>query len=315
MTPEESLQTIRTELEAGIVLSKCQKCGCMDSRLKHLAAMLPNVGTEEASGIAVSDSASIKNMRPVQYACLGCAYCVRAAPHQAAAARFTPGRVRRDVSLPPACWGGGQRLGDDPSQRADLRRGALPAVARGRHRPPVRVAGGTVQDLGKRLRAVVAAARAGRPCRAPGPCDTLRTRARDAPGPGSRPGDRLDGPRHRNLWRNGPPMPTRARAIAPPTGWACCPRARRRRKRVHRRPWACPRIACRGFGSGSSRPWRGRLTWAGERAAQAPASRARRAGVLPIFEGAGFGLRRRWLAVSSPAGEPEVSLPLGSHYV
>jgi hypothetical protein len=69
MTPEESLRTIRTELEAGIVLSKCQKCGCMESTLKQLAAMLPGVGTEEAFGLTVSVSAWLKTMRPVRYAC------------------------------------------------------------------------------------------------------------------------------------------------------------------------------------------------------------------------------------------------------
>ena len=69
MTPEENLQTVRAELEAGIVLSKCQKCGCMDSALKHLAALLPSVGTEEAFGLTVSVAASLKNMRPVQYTC------------------------------------------------------------------------------------------------------------------------------------------------------------------------------------------------------------------------------------------------------
>jgi len=43
MTPEESLQTVRAELEAGIALLKCQKCGCMESALKNLAAVLPTI--------------------------------------------------------------------------------------------------------------------------------------------------------------------------------------------------------------------------------------------------------------------------------
>lgn len=83
MTPEESLQIIRAALDAGIVFAKCQKCGCMDSTLKQLAALLPSVGTEEASGLAVNVSASLKNMRPVQYACLGCAYCYPAVAQNA----------------------------------------------------------------------------------------------------------------------------------------------------------------------------------------------------------------------------------------
>jgi tetrahydromethanopterin S-methyltransferase subunit A len=88
MTPEESLQTIQTELAAGIVLAKCQQCGCMDSTLKHLAALLPHVGTEEAFGLAASVAASRKNMRPMQYACLGCAYCYPAVAQNAFAQAF-----------------------------------------------------------------------------------------------------------------------------------------------------------------------------------------------------------------------------------
>jgi tetrahydromethanopterin S-methyltransferase subunit A len=88
MTPEDSLQTIRAELAAGIVLSKCQKCGCMDRTLKQLAALLPRVGTAEASGLAMSVSASLKHMRPVQYACLGCAYCYPAVAQNALAQAF-----------------------------------------------------------------------------------------------------------------------------------------------------------------------------------------------------------------------------------
>ena len=37
MTPEESIQTIRAELEAGIALPKCQKCGCWVTGLSHAA--------------------------------------------------------------------------------------------------------------------------------------------------------------------------------------------------------------------------------------------------------------------------------------
>jgi tetrahydromethanopterin S-methyltransferase subunit A len=75
MTPEESIQTVRAELEAGVALSKCRKCGCMESALKNLATVLPTIGTEEASALAESLSTSLKKMRPIQYSCLGCEYC------------------------------------------------------------------------------------------------------------------------------------------------------------------------------------------------------------------------------------------------
>lgn len=75
MIPAKGLQTVRAELEAGIALPKCQKCGCMESTLKNLAAVLPSIGTDDASALAEEVSAFLKKMRPVQYSCLGCEYC------------------------------------------------------------------------------------------------------------------------------------------------------------------------------------------------------------------------------------------------
>lgn len=75
LTSEAGLRTVRTELEAGIALPKCQKCGCMESALKNLASVLPTIGTNESSALAEGVAASIKKMRPIQYACLGCEHC------------------------------------------------------------------------------------------------------------------------------------------------------------------------------------------------------------------------------------------------
>jgi hypothetical protein len=44
MTPEEGLQTIRHELESGVKLTKCQRCGCMENTLNQLASVLPTIG-------------------------------------------------------------------------------------------------------------------------------------------------------------------------------------------------------------------------------------------------------------------------------
>ncbi len=75
LTPEAGLLKVRTELDAGIALPKCQQCGCMESALKNLATVLPTIGTEDASALGESMSASLQNMRPIQYSCLGCEYC------------------------------------------------------------------------------------------------------------------------------------------------------------------------------------------------------------------------------------------------
>lgn len=83
MTPEEGIQKIRSELEAGITLPKCQKCGCMESALKNLAAVVPTIDTDEAPILAESVSTSLTKMRPVQYSCLGCEYCYPAVAQNA----------------------------------------------------------------------------------------------------------------------------------------------------------------------------------------------------------------------------------------
>lgn len=74
MTPEEGLQAVRAALDVGIALLKYQQCGCMESTLQHLAAALPTLSTEAALPLAEGVVEWRKKMRPVQYACLGCAY-------------------------------------------------------------------------------------------------------------------------------------------------------------------------------------------------------------------------------------------------
>lgn len=75
MTSADSLQAIRTELEEGIRLRKCQQCGCMDSALKNIAAALSTTGTEGAFALAEFVSDSLEKMQSIQYACLGCEHC------------------------------------------------------------------------------------------------------------------------------------------------------------------------------------------------------------------------------------------------
>ena len=83
MTPEESIQTIESELEAGIALSKCQQCGCMESALQNLAVVLPKVGINEADILADRLAVSLKKLRSIQYSCLGCRHCYPAVAQNA----------------------------------------------------------------------------------------------------------------------------------------------------------------------------------------------------------------------------------------
>ena len=75
--------------------------------------------------------------------------------------------------------------------------------------------------------------------------------------------------------------PASSRAMATTTGFACLPRASKRRARVHRRTGAFQRRSGMVWGGGSSRRGECRLTLAGYRSAQAPSTRARRAWGFP----------------------------------
>ena len=99
MMLEVTIQSVRTELETGIALPKCQKCGCMDSTLKNLAAVLPTIGTNEATILREGVSAWLEKMRPIQYSCLGCEYCYPAVAQNAFGRAFpTYGSEVADLS-------------------------------------------------------------------------------------------------------------------------------------------------------------------------------------------------------------------------
>ncbi|HNB51933.1 MAG TPA: DUF4346 domain-containing protein [Anaerolineales bacterium] len=69
------IKTVRAELETGIALPKCQKCGCMEGALKNFAAILPALDSAEMDGFGQSVLDALKKIRPIQYACLGCEPC------------------------------------------------------------------------------------------------------------------------------------------------------------------------------------------------------------------------------------------------
>ncbi len=96
MSTGTSIQEIRAELETGIGLYKCQKCGCMTSGLENLSSALVAAGMDEAKTLAQDIETWRARMLPVQYSCLGCAYCYPAVAQNAFSTAFP------DQSLAPA---------------------------------------------------------------------------------------------------------------------------------------------------------------------------------------------------------------------
>jgi tetrahydromethanopterin S-methyltransferase subunit A len=99
MTPKEGLKTVQSELESGIALLKCRKCGCMEDALMNLAAVLPAVSFEAATALASSVRVWHEQMQPTQYACLGCEYCYPAVAQNA----FTQAFPTIDMAVDLSC--------------------------------------------------------------------------------------------------------------------------------------------------------------------------------------------------------------------
>jgi tetrahydromethanopterin S-methyltransferase subunit A len=88
MNTNDEMQAIYREIETGIGLTKCQKCGCMRETLDHLAAALPALDADETKSLELKVQAWNEKMQPVQYACLGCAHCYPAVAQNAFSAAF-----------------------------------------------------------------------------------------------------------------------------------------------------------------------------------------------------------------------------------
>lgn len=79
MTNKESIQKIKSEIEEGIRLTKCKRCGCMKETLENLLASLSSNESKDFSNLLQSVEAWLKEINPIKYACLGCEHCFPAA--------------------------------------------------------------------------------------------------------------------------------------------------------------------------------------------------------------------------------------------
>ncbi len=72
---DDPIGRIQSELEDGMGLAKCRKCGCMKEALETLQASLPLIQIDGASEVLRTVDALMQQIEPIEYACLGCAYC------------------------------------------------------------------------------------------------------------------------------------------------------------------------------------------------------------------------------------------------
>jgi len=71
MTIDEAIKKIQSELQKGMKLLKCQKCGCMKEALQTLRTSLP----KDYIDLLKSIEGWLFQMKPIEYSCLGCKYC------------------------------------------------------------------------------------------------------------------------------------------------------------------------------------------------------------------------------------------------
>lgn len=72
---DDPFARIQAELQEGIGLPKCRKCGCMKEALESLQASMPLIHIDGASELLRTVAALIQDIEPIEYACLGCSYC------------------------------------------------------------------------------------------------------------------------------------------------------------------------------------------------------------------------------------------------
>lgn len=73
MLESDHISRIYSELQEGISLAKCRKCGCMKETLENLEATLST--NLDAPNLLGSTRDWLKQMEPIQYPCIGCSHC------------------------------------------------------------------------------------------------------------------------------------------------------------------------------------------------------------------------------------------------
>lgn len=75
MLEANHIRHIRSELQEGMSLAKCRKCGCMKEMLDNLEITLSANLTDTTSDLLRDTQHWLSQMEPIQYPCIGCAHC------------------------------------------------------------------------------------------------------------------------------------------------------------------------------------------------------------------------------------------------
>ena len=71
-----TFKKVHSEIQRGMRLSRCKKCGCMRGTLENLKASLPLLKIKDASELLQNVNEWYAQLEPQAYPCFGCKYCI-----------------------------------------------------------------------------------------------------------------------------------------------------------------------------------------------------------------------------------------------
>ena len=71
-----TFKKVHAEIQRGMRLSKCVKCGCMKGTLENLKASLPLLKIKDATELLRNVDRWYDQLKPLEYPCFGCKYCI-----------------------------------------------------------------------------------------------------------------------------------------------------------------------------------------------------------------------------------------------
>jgi tetrahydromethanopterin S-methyltransferase subunit A len=71
-----TFKKVHAEIQRGMDLTRCRKCGCMKGTLENLKASLPLLKIKDAKELLENVNEWYGQLTPLEYPCLGCKYCI-----------------------------------------------------------------------------------------------------------------------------------------------------------------------------------------------------------------------------------------------
>lgn len=71
-----TFKKVHAEIQRGMKLSRCRKCGCMRGTLGNLQASLPSLKMKDAQELLLCVNEWSGQLEPQAYPCFGCKYCI-----------------------------------------------------------------------------------------------------------------------------------------------------------------------------------------------------------------------------------------------